>query len=81
MNCVKRTTKTKGDQEMMKKPQNTPDSPVILSDELARLLKVSPNTLTKILKKEGFPVKPLPLGTRGRRWLRSEVYAYLGIEV
>lgn len=73
------TTKTKGAKKTMKTPKSPPDSPVVLADELAQLLKVSMNTLAKMLKDPGFPLKPLPFATRARRWRRTDVNDFLGI--
>jgi predicted DNA-binding transcriptional regulator AlpA len=42
------------------------------------LLKVSPNTFTKLLR-DGVLPKPLPLGPRIRRWSRQAVMDFLNM--
>jgi len=44
--------------------------------DLMRMLKISPNTFKKLLADGSLP-RPLPLGTRSRRWSRSVVMDFL----
>ena len=48
----------------------------INAEEFRRMLKFSPNTFKKLLA-EGRVPKPLPLGTRSRRWSRAVVMSFL----
>lgn len=46
------------------------------AEEFRRILNFSPNTFKKLLAQGKLP-KPLPLGTRSRRWSRSVVMSFL----
>jgi predicted DNA-binding transcriptional regulator AlpA len=60
----------------MKKDLVPKEEPTLKADEFMQMLKISPNTFKKLLS-EGRVPKPLPLGTRSRRWSRSVVMSFL----
>jgi predicted DNA-binding transcriptional regulator AlpA len=60
----------------MKNDRVPKEEPTLKADEFMQMLKISPNTFKKLLS-EGRVPKPLPLGTRSRRWSRSVVMSFL----
>lgn len=60
----------------MKKNREPDENQVMKADEFMGMLDVSPNTFKKLVA-EGRVPRPLPLGTRSRRWSRSVVMDFL----
>lgn len=60
----------------MKNDSAPKEDPTLKADEFMQMLKISPNTLKRLLA-EGRVPEPLPLGTRSRRWSRSVVMSFL----
>lgn len=52
------------------------ENPTLKADEFMRMLDISPNTFKKLLA-EGKVPRPLPLGSRNRRWSRAVVMDFL----
>jgi predicted DNA-binding transcriptional regulator AlpA len=60
----------------MKRDRESDENQAVKAEEFMRMLDISPNTFQKLLK-EGKVPRPLPLGTRNRRWSRSVVNDFL----
>jgi predicted DNA-binding transcriptional regulator AlpA len=60
----------------MLKTSGSEDDQTIKADEFMKMLKISANTLKKLLAEGRVPM-PLPLGSRNRRWSRAVVMGFL----
>jgi len=60
----------------MKNDSGPEENQTIKAEDFMNMLKISPNTFKKLLVNGRLP-RPLPLGTRNRRWSRSVVMDFL----